>query len=38
MRLRAAALSLLLLAPAPATAPIQFPRDPGAHSDAKLAW
>ena len=38
MHLRAAALSLLLLAPAPATAPIQFPRDHGAHADAALEW
>jgi predicted secreted hydrolase len=38
MRLAAAALSLLLLAPAPAAAPIQFPRDNGAHADAALEW
>ncbi len=38
MRLKAAALALLLLAPAPATAPIQFPRDHGAHADAALEW
>jgi predicted secreted hydrolase len=38
MRLPAAALSLLLLVPAPAAAPLQFPRDHGAHADAALEW
>ena len=38
MRSGAAALSLLFLAPAPATAPVQFPRDHGAHVDAALEW
>lgn len=38
MRFGTAVLSLLLLAPAPAGAPLQFPRDHGAHADAALEW
>jgi len=36
--MRAVFLSLLILAPSPATAPVSFPRDHGAHPDSALEW
>ena len=37
-RLVASLLSLSLVAPTPAAAPISFPRDHGSHVDAALEW